>query len=329
MLGEQGRTRNRRSNRLAIGAVAGLLAVSAPSRRVSAFDKPACAKAYESAQQLRNKLKLRKARDQLLVCGHSTCPVVVTKDCIAWLDEVEAELTSVVFRARDARGQSVSDVRASVDGEHLQDKLDGSSVFVDPGMHQFRFESETYGTVEVGQMLRKGDRDRPIEVMLKARQDEPFDFDAARSDGGAGAGKRAEARIDDKRVETKLPVDSQQTARSTARASAGTGTYLAAGVGAVALTSFAYFGLKATSDAAELHRTCAPRCSQTDIDGVRSKLIVANVSLGIGVAALGVATILWIAKGPASSKSTSAFRLDVVPAARGQGAEITSTFTAP
>jgi hypothetical protein len=330
MLGELGRTGGLlRSNRLAIGAVAAFVATAASSRGVSAFDKQTCAAAYESAQQLRNKLKLRKAHDLLLVCGHSTCPAVVTKDCNAWLEEVEAELTSVVLRARDARGQSMADVRVWVDGEHLQDKLDGSSVFVDPGMHQFRFESETSGAVEVRQMLRKGDRDRPIEATLKPRQAESTELDASKPDAGPDGGKRTEIKADDKRSEMKPPVEMQLTSHSYRPASPGTGTYLAAGVGAVALASFAYFGLKATSDAAELRRTCSPNCSQTDVDAVRSKLIVANVSLGVGVAALGVATILWIAKGSAAPKSTSAFRLAVVPAARGQGAEVTSTFTAP
>src|SRR5207245_8282197 len=139
---------------------------------------------------------------------HSSCPAVVTKDCNAWLEEVEVELTSVTFRVRDARGQDVTDVRVAMDGEHLRDKLDGTSIFVDPGMHVFRFEAEGGAIAEVRQMLRKGDRDRPIELTLRPRQDDvprPDREELDRADGG----RPADARIDDRTNETTPPVDLQ------------------------------------------------------------------------------------------------------------------------
>jgi hypothetical protein len=307
------------------------LATCASGRAVLAFDKQTCAVAYENAQQLRSKLKLRRARDQLLICGHSSCPGVVTKDCNLWLDEVELELTSVVFRVRDSRGQELADVRVSMDGEHLRDRLDATSVFVDPGMHVFRFESKGGAAVEVRQMLRKGDRDRAIELTLKPSQDEPRwqDPEFEKADAGFAAGRTSDARADDRNGETKPPVELQLVMPGARSSAPGVGTYVAAGIGALALSSAVYFGLKAKGDTSDLLRTCAPNCAPSDVDPVRSELLAANVSLGIGLVALGVAGALWLVQGSASARPASSLRFDVVPTARGQGAALVTTLSAP
>ena len=71
------------------------------------------------------------------------------------------------------------------------------------------------------------------------------------------------------------------------------------------------------------------------MDSARTKLVVANVSLGVGIAALGVGALLWAVQDSSSSKGASAsglrfgdFAFDVRPA-RGSGAEVVTTFTAP
>jgi hypothetical protein len=297
-------------------------------RAVFAFDKQTCAVAYENAQQLRSKLKLRRARDQLLICGHSSCPSVVTKDCNMWLEEVEQELTSVVFRVRDARGGDVADVRISMDGEHLRDKADGSSVFVDPGMHVFRFEAEGHAVSEMRQMLRKGDRDRPIELTLKARTDEAKpDEELEKGDGGLSS-RMSDARATD-RNELRPPVEMELAKPQSPSKMPGVGTFVAAGVGVAALSSFAYFGLSAQGEADDLRKTCAPSCPVERVDAVRSKLVVANVSLGVGIASLGLAAVLWVTQGPPSPQPSSSLRLDVVPSANGRGASVVATINAP
>ena len=319
------------------GVVAGTaiaaIATSFTGGHLHAFDKQTCAVAYENAQQLRSKLKLRRARDQLLICGHSSCPSVVTKDCNSWLDELEAELTSVIFHARDSRGQELTEVRVTMDGEHLRDRIDTMPVFVDPGMHVFKLEGE--GMIgEVRQMVRKGDRDRSIEVAMRARLDDlPPKLDAVseieRGDAGISGGRLTDARAYELLSETRPPIEIQLGPPATSRPPPGTGSYVAAGIGAVALTSFAYFGLSATSDAATLRSECAPSCPSERVDAVRSKLVVANVSLGVGVVSLGVAGLLWLLQSPSAPKAASALRIDVVPPLHGSGAQVVTTFSAP
>jgi hypothetical protein len=292
--------------------------------------------AYESAQQLRFKQKLRLAREQLIVCGHNSCPPVVTKDCTVWLEEVEAELASVVFRVRDTKNRDLPEAHVSVDSENLRDQLDGTAVWVDPGPHLFHFESEASGTSDTFQTLRKGERGRVIEVTVKPRQSELRD-DASKAEQGVAAviteagapdARPSESEGVDKNAD-RIPIELQLTGPVPSRSMPGTGTYVAGGIGVLALSSFAYFELKASGDASDLRQTCAPHCAESDVDAVRSKLLAANVSLGIGLAAIGVAGLLWFLQGSASSQPTSSLRFDVVPLPGQRGANVVTTFTAP
>jgi len=313
-----------------VGVVTAITLTTLPEHRSIAFDKQTCAAAYENAQQLRAKLKLRLAREQLLVCGHSSCPLVVTKDCNAWLEEVETDLPSFVFRPRDSAGRDIPNARVLIDGEHLSDKMAAGAIFVDPGMHVFRFEAEGYTNAEVNQMVRRGDRARTIDVMMRGRQDElGVRSDQESSDKWDGGAPVADAWPDDRALDARPPLEMQLMMPQAARSSPGTGTFVAAGVGVLALSSFAYFGLTASSDASNLRESCAPHCRVEDVDSVRTKLVVANVSLGVGIVALGVAGALWLAEGSSAPRAASTFRFDVAPAPHGRGFVAGTTFSVP
>ena len=60
-------------------------------------------------------------------------------------------------------------------------------------------------------------------------------------------------------------------------------------VGVAALGSFAYFAISAESQT-----SCAPSCSDGEADEIYRKYLVADISLGVGVVALGVATYLFL-----------------------------------
>src|SRR5215472_11973757 len=75
-----------------------------------AVDKAACVDAAETGQRLRKEGRLISARDSLLVCASPECPEVVSQDCTGWLGEVQRRLGSVVVRARDPHGETLSDV---------------------------------------------------------------------------------------------------------------------------------------------------------------------------------------------------------------------------
>jgi hypothetical protein len=106
--------------------------------------------------------------------------------------------------------------------------------------------------------------------------------------------------------------------------------WVVGGAGLLAVGSFAYFGLSGSNEASNLRQTCAPRCADASVADVKSKLLVADVSLGAGVVSLAVAGyLLFLApRGDGPEQSTQAARVsfDVVPAARGQMAVLSGAF---
>ena len=66
-------------------------------------------------------------------------------------------------------------------------------------------------------------------------------------------------------------------------------------MGVLALGSFAIFGLIGKSDVDDLE-SCRGHCAESDVDHARTKLIVADISLGVGIVALGVATYMFFTR---------------------------------
>jgi hypothetical protein len=92
------------------------------------------------------------------------------------------------------------------------------------------------------------------------------------------------------------------------------------GVGVAALGSFAAFGILGKNQLATLHETCGAThtCAEADVDAARTKLIVADVSLGVSVVALGVATVLFFTQGAKAKEAAAVARTIVVaPLPRG------------
>ncbi len=128
--------------------------------------KQECVAANESAQDLQRLGKLREARASLAVCTAASCPGAVREDCGQRLKDVEAALPRLVFEAKDAAGHDLIAVRVTMDGETLLEKLDGSATVVDPGEHHFAFEAEGFRKSESTLLVREGEMDRPVRVVL-------------------------------------------------------------------------------------------------------------------------------------------------------------------
>ena len=62
---------------------------------------------------------------------------------------------------------------------------------------------------------------------------------------------------------------------------------------AVGIGSFAIFGISGKSDVDDLQK-CKPNCEEDKVDSARTKLIIADISLGVGVIAAAVSAYLFI-----------------------------------
>jgi hypothetical protein len=246
-----------------------------------------CVKASEAAQSLRDEGKYKRAREQLLVCTRDACPSVVRKDCAGWLSEIDASMPSVVVSARDASGKDLVDVKVTLDGQPLTDKLDGKPVTIDPGKHALRYEATGSPAVEEEIVMHAGEKNRALNVRL-----------------GAPAGPAPSPAS---------PSEASPRADTGGRVPPAV-AFVLGGIGLVAIGSFAYFGLTGKNDVSDLRSTCAPACDQDKVDKARAKLIIADISLGVGIVALGVATYLLIANRPAASATvTTAIDVKAVP----------------
>ena len=163
---------------------AGVLAFacfSAASISSRADDKSDCVSAYSNAQDLRRATKLRAAKEQLVVCGRSVCPAFITRECTAWMGEVEASMPTVVFAAKDVQGRDVLEARVLVDGKPFADRLDGAAIEIDPGTHAIEFRREGQPPLAETIVVRMGEKNRavvvnfaPVEVPTRSERARPL-----------------------------------------------------------------------------------------------------------------------------------------------------------
>jgi hypothetical protein len=129
-------------------------------------DKAACADAALKGQTLRDEHKLLEAREAFRFCARAACPKAVRGDCATWLDAVEPNVPTVVVTAKNRAGASLIDVRVTVDGRPLTDKLDGDAVPMNPGTHAFHFETADGSTLDQRVVIAEGQQSQPISVVL-------------------------------------------------------------------------------------------------------------------------------------------------------------------
>jgi hypothetical protein len=83
-------------------------------------------------------------------------------------------------------------------------------------------------------------------------------------------------------------------------------SWMLGGVGVAALGSSTYLGLTSKADLAALRRDCAPNCTDSQVNGVRDRMIVADVALGVGVVAIVAAAWIWLADAGHAQRPTRA-----------------------
>ena len=235
----------------------------------TAAESATCADSYEKAQEEKAAGHLKAALVRLKSCIDPTCPKFIRDDCLRWMDQVESALPTVVFAAR-RDGKDLTDVGISCDGEPLLSSLDGKAVPLDPGSHDFSFNVPGFAPIKRQMLIREGEQNRIIDV------------------------------------EFGIPHESVASPTSTASADAGRpgerGTftrylpYGLAGLGALGVAGFALFGIEGNSQKGELEGSCSPYCHSSQVDSVRTKYLLADTCLAVGLVSAGVATYLFLTR---------------------------------
>jgi hypothetical protein len=260
----------------------------APS--IARADAQACAAAYEGAQIARQHGHLLAARDAARACAQASCPAVARKDCTAWSAELDREIPSVVIVAHEtATGNDVPATRVAVDGVSRPDAAVGRAIEIDPGSHTVRVERDGDEVATVTLAVFQGQRDRIVQVSLR-----PLPGGAPSSPAVASPTPPPPAPSSPPPPDSGAP-----SARVTYVPAA-----IAAGVAVVALGTSAFLGLTGRSDLSDLRTTCAPNCSDDQVDPVRHRLLFSDVALGVGLLAAGV-SVYFFARPPAAGPATT------------------------
>jgi hypothetical protein len=80
-------------------------------------------------------------------------------------------------------------------------------------------------------------------------------------------------------------------------------TWAFAGVAVVGFGSFGWFWWKGVDRATDLRDSCAPSCSHDDVSSARTRFVIADVALGVGIAAGVGAIVTYLASRSHGSRS--------------------------
>lgn len=242
---------------IAVAAIAmGGPASAADPKPAAKNQKKQCIRAHGLGQVQRKAFKFRIAAREFEACARDVCPEVLRKECSRWVKEIRAEQPSIVVDARAADGNEITSVKVFVDDALAMNRLDGEPFEIDPGERVFRFQDSTGRVVEKKITIEIGDKNRKVSVSF------------------SGVTPTAAP------TQPTTPPEEQDAPGPSPLA------YVLIGVGGAGLINSLIFGIAAKSQESDLKSTCAPDCSREEVDTMRTKYLVSDISLGVGVVAL-------------------------------------------
>jgi hypothetical protein len=252
-----------------------------------------CLGASEAALKSGNDHKVRAERSQLLVCASASCPADIRKECARRVDEVNSQIPTIIFGAKDGSGADLSAVRVTMDGEVVAGRLEGTALSIDPGEHTFTFETVNQPRVTKTFTIQQAQKDRRELITFGVATTAP-----------SRLGPTPQPTGDQARQENPADTDGHQ----------GLGTQkilgiVAGGVGVVGLGVGAVVGAIALSQKSAAQSAC-PGSQCLNQDGVSKWSDAAstgNVStIGFIVGGIGVAgaAVLWFTAPSSSGSST-------------------------
>jgi hypothetical protein len=257
-------------------------------------EKAACFDAAEQGQLFRYNGDLVGARERLMACATTECPVAVAHDCTKWLGEVIEALPSLAIHAKDSRGHDVIGAAVLIDGRRVAVQLGGVAVAINPGAHRIRLETPAGVTYEEKILLVEGQKDRVLDATF------PVDLNLD--------GTRA-----------KAPPVQPEVARGGHTVDAVALAFAAVGVSGIALAT--YFELAGQSEYRALEKGCglSGTCYPSAIDSSKGKLYYgAPITFGVGLLSMGTAaTVFFLGHHPPSPAASATWQFGVTPLAWG------------
>lgn len=222
-----------------------------------------CLDAHREAQELKKNGKFLEANEHLLICSAGSCPGAIISDCGNWITQLEQLTPSMVFEIK-LDGKQALDAKLFVNDRPIDDL--SQAVKVNPGRHTVRVELPPFPPREEQVVLPEGQRMRLISVEFESEK-------PALVDQGAVAPPPKE-------YERPVPFIFYPL--------------LIAGVGGLA--SFGVFSYLGKEEQDKLEAACEPLCTDDDLETMKKNYLVADISAGVGVAALLGASIVYLTR---------------------------------
>jgi hypothetical protein len=254
--------------------------VASRARDARADELDMCVTASAEGEALEKDGKLVLAHDRFVNCTNDSCPADVVEECTRRAREVDFVTPSVVVLARDAEGQVLDDVRVSIDGA-APVSVSGRVLALDPGEHEFVFHKSGEADVLDVVRLHEGEKNRLVAVTYPMPPP-PLP-------------KVEPNRPPARRVSRPVP----------------TGAWVAGGISAFGFAAFAI--LDSVGMSARSSDRCATGCSSSQRSSTDAEVDVADVFLGVGVAALGVAAWQFFARPSVPSSNAATVGVHPMP----------------
>jgi len=233
------------------------------SQETSTANIEQCVSDHDAARQLRVQEQWLAARAAMAGCAEERCPLAIASDCRAWLDELARTLpTLLIVVERPDPKAGAETLRVELDGAPLSLPEVPAPLELLPGAHRLRFQLGVRPAVERSFVLQKGEKNHVEQVRFAVPAPPP---------ALPALGPR--------------PIPERPVPPTTYWLSAGA---LAAFAGSTALL---VVGVREYRDA---QARCAPTCGSGTRSSIESKLVLADVAGGVGVALAGLAVYSYL-----------------------------------
>jgi len=233
----------------------------------------ACIDTHLTAQGDRDDGRLREAREKFLVCAAEACPAAIRVDCADALAQVQRDLPTVVFGAKDAAGGELQGFVVREGAAVLWDGGDAAAVSMNPGIHRLDATLPGGQRASIEAVVRTGDRNLPVI----------FNF--------------AQAPPAQASVPPRVPAADQVPPRRPVPML----SWVFGGTAVAGLGVFAGFGLAGRSTENGFDG-CRPNCAQNDYDAMKRSYLVADIGLLVGLVSTGVATYFYATRPEAHAR---------------------------
>jgi hypothetical protein len=249
-----------------VAVLVGLTAVMISVPAFAGAADEACFSAAADGQKLEKAARLLEARGRFNECARAECPAEVSTTCASFAKRVEDALPSLLVEVKDERGQDVTSGTVRVDGKVVPGLL-GSTRALELNPGSHELRIESGKLSEVRTVLLR-EHDKGHRVTFSER--------SVASEKPAPAPNK------------RFPV----------------APVIVASIGVVGLGVFGTFAGLGVAQRSSKH--CDAGCSQADYNSVQTKFLVADVALGVGVAALLTAGALWLFGGKSEVNKAAA-----------------------